>query len=101
MESLRRKSPPEKTLVAVLSDHGESLGEHGEFSHGVFLYDATLRIAFLLSGPGVPPGLRVTPQARTIDLLPTILELMGSPAPAGVGGGRPGPLVSGNEAAQD
>ena len=98
MESLRRKSPPEMTLVAVLSDHGESLGEHGEFSHGVFLYDATLRIAFLLSGPGVPSGLRATPQARTIDLLPTILELMGSPAPAGVEGVSLVPLFSGKDA---
>jgi choline-sulfatase len=99
MESLRRKSPPEKTLVAVLSDHGESLGEHGEYSHGVFLYDSTLRIAFLISGPGVPPGLRVTPQARTIDLLPTILDLMGSPAPAGVEGTSLVPLFSGKDAA--
>jgi arylsulfatase A-like enzyme/Flp pilus assembly protein TadD len=98
MESLRRKSPPEKTLVAVLSDHGESLGEHGEFSHGVFLYDSTLRIAFLISGPGVPPGLRVTPQARTIDLLPTILDLMGSAAPAGVEGVSLVPLFSGKDA---
>jgi len=98
MESLRRKSPPEKTLVAVLPDHGESLGEHGEFSHGVFLYDATLRIAFLLSGPGVPSGLRVTPQARTIDLLPTILALMGSPAPAGVDGASLVPLFGGKDA---
>ena len=98
MESLRRKSPPEKTLVAVLSDHGESLGEHGEFSHGVFLYDATLRIAFLLSGPGVPSGLRVTPQARTIDLLPTILELIGSPAAAGVEGASLVPLFTGKDA---
>ncbi|MGO9241041.1 MAG: sulfatase-like hydrolase/transferase [Bryobacteraceae bacterium] len=99
MENLWRKSPPEKTLVAVLSDHGESLGEHGEFSHGVFLYDSTLRIAFLLSGPGVPPGLRVPQQARTIDLLPTILELLGAPAPAGIEGASLVPLFSGRDAA--
>jgi arylsulfatase A-like enzyme/Flp pilus assembly protein TadD len=98
MEHLRRKSPPEKTLVAVLSDHGESLGEHGEYSHGVFLYDATLRIAFLLSGPGVPPGMRVPQQARTIDLLPTILALLGAPAPAGVEGASLVPLFSGQDA---
>ena len=98
MESLKRKSAPEKTLVAVLSDHGESLGEHGEYSHGVFLYDATLRIAFLLSGPGVPAGLRVTPQARTIDLLPTILALMGSPAPAGIEGVSLVPFFTGKDA---
>jgi arylsulfatase A-like enzyme/Flp pilus assembly protein TadD len=98
MESLRRKSPPEKTLVAVLSDHGESLGEHGEYSHGVFLYDSTLRIAFLLAGPGVPPGLRVPQQARTIDLLPTILELLSAPSPAGVEGASLVPLFSGKDA---
>ena len=98
VESLRRKSPPEKTIVALLSDHGESLGEHGEFSHGVFLYDSTLRIAFLLSGPGVPSARRVAPQARTIDLLPTLMELMGRPAPAGIEGASLVPLFSGKDA---
>src|ERR1019366_5802426 len=97
MEHIRRKSPAEKTILALLSDHGESLGEHGEYSHGVFLYDATLRIAFLLSGPGVPAGLRVTAQARTIDLLPTILALMSSPARAGIEGASLVPLFSGKD----
>lgn len=86
LEAVHRKSPAGNTLIAVLSDHGESLGEHGEFSHGVFLYDSTLRIAFLLSGPGVPAGLRVKQQTRTIDLLPTILGLMGGTPQAAVQG---------------
>ena len=86
LDAVRKKSPADKTLIAVLSDHGESLGEHGEYSHGVFLYDATLRIAFLMSGPGVPAGLRVKQQARTVDFLPTVLELMGSKPPAAVDG---------------
>ena len=98
MDSLKSKSPPDKTLVAVLSDHGESLGEHGEYSHGVFLYDSTLRIAFLLAGPGVPSGMRVKPQARTIDFLPTILELMGSAAPPGIEGVSLVPFFSGKDA---
>jgi choline-sulfatase len=85
-EVVHKKSPAEKTIVALLSDHGESLGEHGEYSHGVFLYDATLRIAFLISGPGVPSGIRVTQQARTIDFLPTVLELMGGKASPAVQG---------------
>jgi choline-sulfatase len=85
-EAVRKKSPADKTILAVLSDHGESLGEHGEYSHGVFLYDATLRIAFLMSGPGIPTGIRVKQQVRTIDFLPTILELMGGKAPAAVQG---------------
>ncbi len=98
MDSLKRKSPPERTLVAVLSDHGESLGEHGEYTHGVFIYDATLRIAFLLSGAGVPSGVRVKMQARTIDLLPTILDLMRGPSPPGVQGASLVPLFTGKDA---
>ena len=97
MKSLQSKSP-ERTLVAVLSDHGESLGEHGEYSHGVFLYDSTLRIAFLLAGPGVPAGPRVKPQARTVDLLPTLLDLMAIPPPQGIEGVSLVPFFSGKDA---
>jgi arylsulfatase A-like enzyme/Flp pilus assembly protein TadD len=96
-DAVRKKSPPDKTIIAVLSDHGESLGEHGEYSHGVFLYDATLRIAFLISGPGVPAGMRVKQQARTIDFLPTVLELMGGKAPASVQGASLTPSFAGHE----
>ena len=98
MEALHRRSPSDKTLVAVLSDHGESLGEHGEYSHGVFLYDATLRIAYLLSGPGLPAGVRVKPQARTIDFLPTVMDLLGGSPPAGVEGTSLLPLATGQDA---
>jgi choline-sulfatase len=85
-QEVRKKSPPDRTILVVLSDHGESLGAHGEYSHGVFLYDATLRIAFLMCGPGIPTGMRVKQQARTIDLLPTVLELMSGKASAAVQG---------------
>ncbi len=90
-----KKSPPENTLLAVLSDRGESFSEHGEYAHGVFLYETTLRIAFLITGPGISAGLRVKPQARTIDLLPTLLELMGGKAPAGVLGASLAPAFAG------
>jgi choline-sulfatase len=95
--AIQKKSPAGKTIIAVLSDHGESLGEHGEYSHGVFLYDATLRIAFLLSGPGIPAGQRVKQQARTIDFLPTVLELMGGKAPTSVQGVSLVPSLIGQE----
>ena len=78
---LRKKSPAERTIIAVLSDHGESLGEHGEHTHGVFLYDSTMRIPFMMAGPGIPAGMRVKQQARSIDFLPTLLEVMGGHAP--------------------
>jgi len=92
-DAIHRKSP-DRTLTAVLSDHGESLGEHG-----VFLYDATLRIVFMMAGPGVPAGMRVKQQARTIDFLPTVLDLMGGPPPAAVQGVSLKPYFAGKDAA--
>jgi len=96
-EAIARKSQPVNTLTAVLSDHGESFAEHGEYTHGVFLYDVTLRVAFLMAGGGIPAGLRVKQQARTIDLLPTVLELMGGRTPPGVQGTSLAPTFSGKE----
>jgi choline-sulfatase len=96
-EAIAKKSPRENTLVVVLSDHGESLSEHGEYTHGVFLYDSTLRIAFMMAGPGVPAGLRVKQQARTVDLLPTLLDLMGGKAPQRVQGASLVPAFAGRE----
>jgi tetratricopeptide (TPR) repeat protein len=68
-------------IVSILADHGESLGEHGEFSHGVFLYEATVRIPWIVAGPGIPRAKRIRDQARTIDLLPTVLDLIGGEIP--------------------
>jgi choline-sulfatase len=91
------KKAPGNTIVAALSDHGEAFGENGEYAHGVFLYDATVRIPFLLAGPGVPAGIRVKQQARTIDLLPTLLELLGGKAAANVQGASLAPAFTGKE----
>jgi len=97
LDAVHKKSPPERTLIAVLADHGESFSEHGEYAHGVFLYDATVRIPFLMAGPGVPPGLRVKQQARVIDLLPTVLDLLGSNAPPQVQGMSLTPTFTGKQ----
>jgi choline-sulfatase len=72
------------TLLVVTSDHGEGLEEHGEAVHGFFVYETTLRVPLVVRGPGVTPGTRVQAVARTIDLLPTMLDLLalGSAAPA-------------------
>ncbi len=64
-------------LIGALADHGESLGEHGELTHGFFVYQSTLRIPFVLSGPGVPKGERRQGPARTADLMPTLLGRLG------------------------
>jgi arylsulfatase A-like enzyme/Flp pilus assembly protein TadD len=62
----------ERTLIALTSDHGESLGEHGEETHGLFLYQSTLRIPLLLRYPGAAAGSRIeTP--TPITAVPAIL----------------------------
>jgi len=95
LDAVSKKAPAGKNVVAVLSDHGESLSEHGEYTHGVFLYDATLRIAFMMAGPGIPSGLRVKQQVRSIDFLPTLLALLGGRAPGAIQGLNLVPAFSG------
>jgi arylsulfatase A-like enzyme/Flp pilus assembly protein TadD len=93
--AIEMRSPAEKTLMAVLADHGESLTEHGEYYHGVFLYDSTLRIPWIMTGPGIPADRRVKSQARTIDLLPTLMNLLGGDTPQACQGVSLGPALTG------
>src|SRR5262245_57302363 len=73
------------TLVVVAADHGEALGDHGEETHGVFLYDATLHVPLVLRIPGRGPS-RVTARVRLADVAPTILEAAGLQVPPQVQG---------------
>ena len=82
------------TIVALLGDHGESLGEHGEEQHGFFIYDAAIRIPLILAGPGVPARV-VSDQVRIVDVAPTLLDLLGVPIPATVQGRSLRPLTRG------
>ncbi|MGH9338881.1 MAG: tetratricopeptide repeat protein, partial [Acidobacteriota bacterium] len=77
LKSLLRQGLQGNTLIVILSDHGESLGEHGEETHGVFLYDSTMHIPFIMAGPGLPEGQVVAQQVRSIDLMPSILDYLG------------------------
>lgn len=67
-------------VIVVTGDHGESLGEHGEEMHGLFAYEATLHVPLVLWGPGVPKGTDGR-LARHIDILPTVLALLGVAPP--------------------
>jgi tetratricopeptide (TPR) repeat protein len=68
----------EKTLVVLTSDHGESLGEHGENTHSAFVYESTMRIPLVFSGPPeLSSGQRVAAPVRSIDIAPTILDWLG------------------------
>jgi arylsulfatase A-like enzyme/Tfp pilus assembly protein PilF len=85
MAGLREIGTLDRTLVVIVGDHGESLGEHQEQQHGFFVYDATTRIPLIVSGPGIPP--RVVPeQVRITDVMPTILDLCRIPLPGAVQG---------------
>ena len=75
----------ENTVVALTSDHGEALGEHGEQTHGLFAYDATLRVPLVLWGSGIPAS-RSRAVAGHIDLLPTLVEAAGVDAPVNLPG---------------
>jgi arylsulfatase A-like enzyme/Flp pilus assembly protein TadD len=72
----------DKTLLVVTSDHGEAFEEHGETGHGYFIYDTTLRIPLIFRGPGIPPGLEIEFPVESVDLLPTVTELLGLVPPA-------------------
>ncbi len=65
-----------KTLIVVMGDHGESLGEHGELTHGVFLYESTTRVPLIIAGPEVPAGKVINDQVRSIDIMPTVLAFL-------------------------
>ncbi|HVR06553.1 MAG TPA: sulfatase-like hydrolase/transferase [Thermoanaerobaculia bacterium] len=72
-------------LVVFTADHGESLGEHGELTHGLLAYEATLHVPLVIWGPGVPPG-RDLREARHVDIVPTVLAALRLPVPAGLPG---------------
>jgi len=86
-----------KPLVLVTSDHGESLGEHGEATHGVFVYDATLRVPWIMAGPGVPRGRVSSVVARGIDVAPTLLDFAGVRVPSAMQGRALRPAAEGHE----
>ena len=67
----------DSTLVAVVGDHGEGLGEHGEQTHSLLIYNSTIHVPMLLYFPGlIPSGKTVDRLTRTIDLAPTILDYL-------------------------
>ncbi|MEQ8762975.1 MAG: sulfatase-like hydrolase/transferase [Planctomycetota bacterium] len=85
-KALEASNRLDDTLIVVVADHGESLGEHGEVTHAALIYNPTVRVPLILSGPGVPSSRRITATARTIDILPTVTDLLGLDAPRAVQG---------------
>jgi arylsulfatase A-like enzyme len=77
IQAVRSAAPD--TAIVFASDHGEGLGEHGEPTHSLFLYDTTLRVPLVVAGPAVPRGVVVADRACLVDVMPTAMALLGLP----------------------
>jgi len=95
--TLKKSGAYQNAIIIVVGDHGEGLGEHGEETHGLFLYDSTLHVPLIIKMPmerrasrpspgAAPNGLVVDAQVRTTDILPTVLSLTNTPAPPELNG---------------
>jgi tetratricopeptide (TPR) repeat protein len=80
---LRSQSLYDDTLIVIASSHGESLGAHGEDTHGIFLYDETVHVPLVLKLPkNQMAGKQIKNRARLLDIAPTVLAEAGIPVPA-------------------
>ena len=82
-EILEGRGLLERTLLIITGDHGEGLGDHGEYFHGFFVYDSTARVPLIVRLPEARlGGRRVEAAVSHVDLRPTILDALGVEAPA-------------------
>ena len=75
----------DRTVIVLTSDHGESLGEHGEVTHSFFAYNSTIHVPLIIAGPGIP-AFRTAHEVGHFDLFPTICRFLNLPAPPGLQG---------------
>jgi choline-sulfatase len=80
LAALEARGLLDRTIVVVAGDHGESLGEHGEDDHGIFVYDSTVRVPLVIRAPHTPAR-RAGGIVRLTDVMPTVLDLLQVPAP--------------------
>ena len=86
----------DKTVVMILGDHGESLGDHGEQSHGFFVYNSTTHVPFAVRAPfSATRSRQVADPVRSVDVMPTALDLLGIAPPSGISGRSLAPLMTG------
>ena len=95
LRDLDGKGALARTLVLATADHGEGLGDHGEGTHGLFVYDSTLKVPWIMAGPGMGAGIVPSTVARGIDVLPTLLDHAGLPIPDGLEGRSLKPAADG------
>ena len=97
LDALERAGRADDTIVVVTSDHGEAFGEHGLAGHGLDLHDEALLVPLVLRAPGrIAPGGELDGQSGLVDLVPTLLELLGAPVPDDLHGRSLASSLSGN-----
>ncbi len=79
LDRLREHGVYERTLIVFTADHGEGLGEHREGTHSFLVYDTTLHVPLVIRAPGGPDGRVVQDRVRSVDLVPTVLEMLDLP----------------------
>jgi arylsulfatase A-like enzyme/Tfp pilus assembly protein PilF len=70
------RTAADKVVVMAIGDHGESLGEHGETTHGLLVYDSTIRVPWIMRLPDGPTGVRIATPVSQVDLVPTVVDIM-------------------------
>ena len=94
---LDRERLLERTVIVVIGDHGESLGDHDEGTHGFFVYESVLHVPLIVRAPYTTTrGRRVGDLVRSVDVMPTVLDLLGLHAPEGIEGRSVVPLMTGS-----
>ncbi|MBP7707002.1 MAG: sulfatase-like hydrolase/transferase [Candidatus Aminicenantes bacterium] len=100
LDALEEQRILDDTLIVVAGDHGEALGDHREIDHGLFLYEAAVRVPLLfVHGRALPRGKTVPAAVRLTDVMPTVLELAGLPKAKSVQGVSLMPWIGGRKSA--
>lgn len=98
IDKLREKGVLDSTLVILIGDHGEALGEKNEIDHGLYIYNVTTRVPLIIYAPAfLPRGLALESQVRLIDVMPTICDLLEIPIPINVQGTSLLPYLEGRK----
>ena len=98
IEFLKQKKLYDNSVIVVVGDHGEGLGEHKEDTHGIFLYDSTTHVPLILKLANTrEAGKVIEAQVRTVDIMPTILDMLAVATPGKLDGSSLGPLLAGTE----
>jgi len=97
LEKLRQLGLYDSTLIVITGDHGEMLGEHGELNHGFFIYEGALRVPLVVRVPHAAAR-QVDLPVSLIDIVPTVLSLVGAEVPKEVQGVDLSPWLAGRGA---